>query len=61
MRELFGIATTLFSDPLEVPRDTTFLGCGGADVPLYISYNDLLEIIQDNQWLNLSILYCCTL
>ncbi|KAL6501422.1 Proteasome subunit beta type-3 [Orobanche gracilis] len=44
--ELFSVAATLFSDPLPVPWDTASFGCGSSDVPLYISYNDLLKIIQ---------------
>ncbi|KAL6517095.1 hypothetical protein OROHE_017801 [Orobanche hederae] len=47
LKELFSVAAILFSDPLQVPWDTASFGCGGDDVPLYISYNDLLEIIQD--------------
>ncbi|KAL6513755.1 hypothetical protein OROHE_019615 [Orobanche hederae] len=61
LKELFSVASTLFSDPLQVPWDTTSFGCGGDDVPLYISHNDLLEIIQDKQWLSLSILQFWTL
>ncbi|KAL6576705.1 hypothetical protein OROMI_010981 [Orobanche minor] len=61
LKELFSVASTLFSDPLQVPRDTTFFGCGGDDVPLYMSHNDLLEIIQDKQWLSLSIIQFWTL
>ncbi|KAL6530235.1 hypothetical protein OROHE_014588 [Orobanche hederae] len=49
LKELFSVASTLFTDPLQVPWDTASFGCGGDDVPLYISYNDLLEIIQDKQ------------
>ncbi|KAL6564870.1 hypothetical protein OROMI_016320 [Orobanche minor] len=56
LKELFSVAATLFTDPLPVPWDTASFGCGGDDVPLYISYIDLLEIIQDKQWLSLSIL-----
>ncbi|KAL6569634.1 hypothetical protein OROMI_014148 [Orobanche minor] len=56
LKVLFSVATTLFTDPLQVPRDTASFGCGGDDVPFYISYNGLLEIIQDKQWLSLSIL-----
>ncbi|KAL6544233.1 hypothetical protein OROGR_010730 [Orobanche gracilis] len=61
LKELFSVATTLFTDPLQVSCDTASFGCGGDDVPLYVSYNDLLEIIQDKQWLNLSILQFWTL
>ncbi|KAL6563047.1 hypothetical protein OROHE_005634 [Orobanche hederae] len=61
LKELFSVAATLFSDPLQVPWDTTSFGCGGDDVPLYISYENLLEIIQDKQWLSLSILQFWTL
>ncbi|KAL6558266.1 hypothetical protein OROMI_018616 [Orobanche minor] len=60
LKVLFGVAATLFSDPIHVPWDTTSFGCGD-DVPLYISYNDLLEIIQDKHWLSLSILQFWTL
>ncbi|KAL6564813.1 hypothetical protein OROMI_016263 [Orobanche minor] len=49
LKELFSVAANLFTDPLQVPWDTSFFRCGGDDVPLYISYNDLLEIIQDKQ------------
>ncbi|KAL6493374.1 hypothetical protein OROGR_032508 [Orobanche gracilis] len=61
MKELFSVAATLFTDPFQVPWDATSFRCGGDDVPLYISYNDLLEIIQDKQWLSLSILQFWTL
>ncbi|KAL6542521.1 hypothetical protein OROMI_024123 [Orobanche minor] len=61
LKELFSVAATLFTGPLPVPWDTASFGCGGDDVPLYISYNDLLEIIQDKQWLSLSILQFWTL
>ncbi|KAL6564871.1 hypothetical protein OROMI_016321 [Orobanche minor] len=61
LKELFSVAATLFTDPLPVPWDTASFGCGGDDVPLYISYIDLLEIIQDKQWLSLSILQFWTL
>ncbi|KAL6571149.1 hypothetical protein OROHE_002792 [Orobanche hederae] len=61
LKELFSVAATLFSDPLQVPWDTSSFSCGGDNVPLYISYNDLLEIIQDKQWLSLSILQFWTL
>ncbi|KAL6566647.1 hypothetical protein OROMI_015051 [Orobanche minor] len=61
LKELFSVAATLFSDPLQVPWDTASFGCGGDDVPLYISYENLLEIIQDKQWLSLSILQFWTL
>ncbi|KAL6564961.1 hypothetical protein OROMI_016411 [Orobanche minor] len=61
LKELFSVAATLFSDPLQVPWDTTSFGCGGHDVPLYINYENLLEIIQDKQWLSLSILQFWTL
>ncbi|KAL6566651.1 hypothetical protein OROMI_015055 [Orobanche minor] len=56
LKELFSVAATLFADRLQVPWDKASFGCDGEDVPLYISYNDLLEIIQDKQWLSLSIL-----
>ncbi|KAL6583045.1 hypothetical protein OROMI_005123 [Orobanche minor] len=55
-KELFSVA-----DPLQVPWHTASFGCGGDDISLYISYNDLLKIIQDKQWLSLSILQFWTL
>ncbi|KAL6576939.1 hypothetical protein OROMI_011215 [Orobanche minor] len=61
LKELFSITANLFSDPLQVTWDTASFGCGGDDVPLYISYENLLEIIQDKQWLSLSILQFWTL
>ncbi|KAL6551310.1 hypothetical protein OROMI_021798 [Orobanche minor] len=61
LKELFSVAATLFSDPLQVPPDTTSFGCGADDVPLYISYNDFLGIIQDKQWRSLSLLQFWTL
>ncbi|KAL6532219.1 hypothetical protein OROGR_014189 [Orobanche gracilis] len=61
LKELFSVTATLFTDPFQVPWDTAPFGCGGDDVPLYISYNDLLEIIQDKHWLSLSILQFWTL
>ncbi|KAL6535809.1 hypothetical protein OROHE_012653 [Orobanche hederae] len=61
LKELFSVAATLFTDPLQMPWDTTTFGCGGDDVPMYRSYNDLIKIIQDEQWLKLSILQFWTL
>ncbi|KAL6576332.1 hypothetical protein OROHE_000113 [Orobanche hederae] len=61
MRDLLSVSSSLYKNPLPVPWDASSFGCGDADVPLYISHTDILEIVQGEEWLSLSVVQLWTM
>ena len=52
LQELTRVCYELFNNPLQIPWDASIFGVDG--VPLYISMQDILELIQGNQMLNIT-------
>ena len=53
---LLSILTRLRRQPVQIHWDTRVFGISSAEVPLYISFPDALEIVGGNTMLNISII-----
>jgi len=56
IQELVRISHQMFQDSCVIPWDATLFSVGNGGIPLYITMQDVFEIIQGNQLLNIIVI-----
>jgi len=56
IQELVRVSHQMFQDSRVIPWDATLFGVDNGGIPLYITMQDVFEIIQGNQLLSIAVI-----